>query len=421
MAGPVATTSEKDKRAGKVEGRTPKLGRRSTSFGPDKDILDLQNKAGNQAVSRLLQPGIYPNPGRSTGSLTMQILTDMMMGAVPNLGSHQINVAEIERARKHPEGHVQAIPSAGSPIDAAEIEWARKYPEGYVQQGFFLEEGNLKEDHNILSIWNFDVGSAESTKFETALRDKLRMINNWVDLGDTLQITGHASVSGSEETNWTLSQKRALNIKNWLVNKGGLDETSITVVAAGTSLPIPSHRVFDPKQRAMNRRVEIRRIKRLWSPNDYDRALNIVHNQLSEEPQRKKRLLGVISLLKNQSGDDRYIDQNGIGEVYYCYTYPGYEWLDYIEEWDKNSPKIIHKARNYINGLHPGYSDHEILSTLLALDTRIWEGIRWINEQAKKPEGIGVPVPVLIFKAQVWISARQSDANSIYFYYGKGQ
>jgi hypothetical protein len=56
MSGPVSIKSEKDKSAGKLQGRAMELDSRSISFDPYIDIMDLQNMAGNQAVSRLLQP-----------------------------------------------------------------------------------------------------------------------------------------------------------------------------------------------------------------------------------------------------------------------------------------------------------------------------------------------------------------------------
>ena len=297
-----------------------------------------------------------------------------------------------------------------SQIDNVEIEWARQHPEGHVEPGVF--EGRVYQD--ILSLWNFDVGSADITKFEAGLWDYIRMLKEWDNLGDTLIITGHASSSGSEEINSTLARKRALNVKDWLVNKGELNEISISIVPLGTSFPIPDSRIFDPEARARERRVEIRRNRRLWAQNDYDRALNIVQNMPDSE--RKRRLQGVIPILKNQSGDDRYIDKAGLGTAYSFYSKPGFEWLDDVGQWDKNSPKIIFSARdNWINKIHPGYSDGEILSILLSMDTRIWEAIQWIAEQEARHQEGGLST--LIVEAKKWISLQQSDANSIYFYY----
>lgn len=55
MAGPVSTKTEKEKSAGKAEGRAPELAFRSTLCDPYAGIMDLQNTAGNQAVSQSLQ------------------------------------------------------------------------------------------------------------------------------------------------------------------------------------------------------------------------------------------------------------------------------------------------------------------------------------------------------------------------------
>ena len=65
-----------------------------------------------------------------------------------------------------------------------------------------------------------------------------------------LRVEGHTDQSGSETYNQQLSERRAMAVKNALIQKGVADYR-ITAIGFGESMPISS----DP---AMNRRVEIR-------------------------------------------------------------------------------------------------------------------------------------------------------------------
>ena len=65
----------------------------------------------------------------------------------------------------------------------------------------------------------------------------------------TIRVEGHTDSKGSEAYNQTLSEKRALSVKNALVQKG-VDPARIQTVGYGESQPISSND-------AMNRRVSI--------------------------------------------------------------------------------------------------------------------------------------------------------------------
>jgi len=65
-----------------------------------------------------------------------------------------------------------------------------------------------------------------------------------------LRVAGHTDQSGSETYNQQLSERRAMSVKNALVQRGVADYR-ITTIGFGESMPISSNA-------AMNRRVEIR-------------------------------------------------------------------------------------------------------------------------------------------------------------------
>ena len=72
--------------------------------------------------------------------------------------------------------------------------------------------------------------------------------------GKTVRIEGHADASGANESNQALSQKRAEEVKRYLVAKGA-EESMLTAVGLGATAP----KVKGDPFAAENRRVEIGR------------------------------------------------------------------------------------------------------------------------------------------------------------------
>lgn len=70
-----------------------------------------------------------------------------------------------------------------------------------------------------------------------------------------ITIEGHTDSSGSESYNLQLSERRANNVKNMLVQRG-VDPYRITAAGYGESRPVVTNET--PEGRQMNRRVEIR-------------------------------------------------------------------------------------------------------------------------------------------------------------------
>ncbi|MCA9729792.1 MAG: OmpA family protein, partial [Candidatus Eisenbacteria bacterium] len=74
----------------------------------------------------------------------------------------------------------------------------------------------------------------------------------------TLQISveGHADQRGSSAFNQALSERRALAVREYLVETGGVDPSRLSAQGFGESRPLDPRPV--PEAYALNRRVELR-------------------------------------------------------------------------------------------------------------------------------------------------------------------
>ncbi|MBU4316286.1 MAG: OmpA family protein [Proteobacteria bacterium] len=84
-------------------------------------------------------------------------------------------------------------------------------------------------------------GMAEVSRVATVL-------NNYPQT--TIRVEGHTDATGSESYNQTLSEQRAISVKNALIQQN-VDSRRITTIGFGESMPISS-------SDAVNRRVELR-------------------------------------------------------------------------------------------------------------------------------------------------------------------
>jgi outer membrane protein OmpA-like peptidoglycan-associated protein len=100
----------------------------------------------------------------------------------------------------------------------------------------------------------FDPGSSRLTNIAKAVLDgtALRMKN---DLNSTAVITGYTDDSGSEQSNTSLSGKRADAAKEYLVTRHGIDPGRITTAGKGSSEPAYDNST--PEGKAKNRRALI--------------------------------------------------------------------------------------------------------------------------------------------------------------------
>lgn len=69
-----------------------------------------------------------------------------------------------------------------------------------------------------------------------------------------VSLRGHADSVGAYKANWVLSDKRAIQVKDYLVSKGVKQERIVTT-PFGSTVPIASNKTAEGRQK--NRRVEI--------------------------------------------------------------------------------------------------------------------------------------------------------------------
>lgn len=104
-----------------------------------------------------------------------------------------------------------------------------------------------------IAVVHFDHNSADiAASYRALLAETVK------GMGDTpspIVVSGHADSTGTIEYNRNLSMNRAVAVKEYLVEQGGLSSERITVRSYGEEMPIASNDTDEG--RAANRRVEI--------------------------------------------------------------------------------------------------------------------------------------------------------------------
>lgn len=127
------------------------------------------------------------------------------------------------------------------------------------------EELQLKETEKAVNMRLegdvvFDFGKAEINSKAEQILDKVGTVISQFPEGKIL-IEGHTDSRGSQKANLELSNRRAQAVKDWLVRKKGIDESSITTYGYGETKPIATNTNPDGSDnsqgRQQNRRVEI--------------------------------------------------------------------------------------------------------------------------------------------------------------------
>lgn len=121
-----------------------------------------------------------------------------------------------------------------------------------------VEAANIQRNADILAVtfksdYLFAVGSANlnAGAFNEISRVS-RVLNQYPDT--SIQVAGHTDSTGSEQTNQTLSENRASNVKNALVGQG-VHPNRISTIGFGESAPIADNSTEAGRQ--LNRRVVI--------------------------------------------------------------------------------------------------------------------------------------------------------------------
>ncbi|WP_177198075.1 OmpA family protein [Nitrosomonas communis] len=115
---------------------------------------------------------------------------------------------------------------------------------------------NMKLEGDVV----FDFGKAEINSKAGQILDKVGTVISQFPEGKVL-IEGYTDSKGSQKANLELSKRRAQAVKDWLVRKKGIAESSITTYGYGETKPIAPNTHPDgsdnPQGRQQNRRVEV--------------------------------------------------------------------------------------------------------------------------------------------------------------------
>lgn len=113
------------------------------------------------------------------------------------------------------------------------------------------EDGSLLVEFPGIQAFSFD-GASISNELQTALTDIAAVLIDHNEFG--IDVLGHTDNTGSVDYNNTLSENRARQVADFLIQQGILPDR-ITSIGMGPSSPIADNRTA--QGRAANRRVEL--------------------------------------------------------------------------------------------------------------------------------------------------------------------
>lgn len=99
----------------------------------------------------------------------------------------------------------------------------------------------------------YDFAKASVRKNYYTNLDKLAKLV--VDDDYVISLRGHADSIGQYKPNWVLSEKRAVEVKDYLITKG-VKKDRIVAIPYGSTIPIATNKTAEGRQK--NRRVEIK-------------------------------------------------------------------------------------------------------------------------------------------------------------------
>lgn len=99
----------------------------------------------------------------------------------------------------------------------------------------------------------YDFASASVKKNYYDKLNKLAKIV--IDDDYVISLRGHADSIGQYKPNWVLSEKRAVEVKDYLITKG-VKKDRIVAIPYGSTIPIATNKTAEGRQK--NRRVEIK-------------------------------------------------------------------------------------------------------------------------------------------------------------------
>jgi outer membrane protein OmpA-like peptidoglycan-associated protein len=168
--------------------------------------------------------------------------------------ARQAALAEQAKAQAEALAARNAASQANSALQQSEAEKQRMRQQLLAQLNAILQTRDTARGLIVnMSDVLFDFGKAT---LRPEAREKLAKLSGIVLAypGLKLALEGHTDSIGSDEFNQTLSEKRAMNVRDYLVAQG-LNMNSLSAIGLGKSDPIASNDTNDGRQQ--NRRVEM--------------------------------------------------------------------------------------------------------------------------------------------------------------------
>jgi outer membrane protein OmpA-like peptidoglycan-associated protein len=138
------------------------------------------------------------------------------------------------------------------------MEWEVKQKFAFIQALFTPNEAQVyrKMDNVLISAhgFYFPSGEDEIQASNFGLLNKILSAINQFPKAN-ISVSGHTDSMGSAELNLALSEKRAENVANFIMNMGRISADRITYKGYGDTRPIASNKTEDG--RAQNRRIEL--------------------------------------------------------------------------------------------------------------------------------------------------------------------
>jgi outer membrane protein OmpA-like peptidoglycan-associated protein len=226
-----------------------------------KSSGDITKQDAGQLVKDHLQQQI-DGGGAKKAELDKAIRESLPSVAQAGVNAINRGRGDIATTISHPDGFVESVTvknataadqiSGPLPVDmAAELDWARLHP-----------VPETAEADMVLSLWNYPVGESElALEHRSAIDQFLKQAIQAATLGGSavpskveIYITGHASKSGDNAANETVSRRRAENVASYLEYRGILRQ-QMRVDWAGSKEPAdPGSSGFSA---ARNRRVDV--------------------------------------------------------------------------------------------------------------------------------------------------------------------
>jgi outer membrane protein OmpA-like peptidoglycan-associated protein len=138
------------------------------------------------------------------------------------------------------------------------MEWESKQKFAFIQAIFTPNEAQVyrKMDNVLISAhgFYFPSGKDEIQSVNFGLMNKILSAINQFPKAN-ISISGHTDSVGTAELNLALSEKRAENVANFIMNMGRISADRITYKGYGDTKPIASNKTEEG--RAQNRRIEL--------------------------------------------------------------------------------------------------------------------------------------------------------------------